>query len=189
MKQLLLILLLAISIPALSQKTNKGYASLTSQFGFYKNSGFLYGASANAGRIIVKGLGIGAGFDILKFKDFANLYAPVYIDVRYLIPEGKKYKVFAAIQPGYGLFDHKEDKRVVSSIGNLYTSGKSSGGFYYSAGIGFFGNGKSNVAPFFSLRYCSYPFNYRATGQTNEETIPGLNQTVHAVSINAGIKF
>jgi hypothetical protein len=187
MKRLLLILLLAISLPALSQKKNKGYASLTSQFGFYKNSGFLYGGSLNVGRNIRKEFSIGAGFDILKFNGVSSAYAPIYGDLRFYFPSSKSSQVFFTVQPGYGLYNYGKSQTTQTRTSVTTTNVEGQGGFYFSSGFGFYGNTKSKASPVFSIRYCSYVFNYMLNGNYLENS--SANGRVNAISINAGIKF
>lgn len=179
MKTLLTIIVSIIAISSFSQNKSKknGYSVLTTQVGFFKDAGLLYGGSLQSGAKLYRSLGLGIGIDFLKLKDIKSIYIPAYVDLRYFFPSGSKTDVFFTVQPGYGLHDY--NNTTVDGPSGYSVSGK--GSFFIGSGFGLSGTGKT--LPAFSLRYCSYGFNYKYNGDKNTSLQKG------AFVINAGISF
>lgn len=180
----LIFLLLSVSLFAQRKNKQTTYASITGQFGIYKDQNYLFGGSLQAGSKIDKSVGVGLGVDILKFKNINSPYIPLYLDFRFFLKPAKKTQVFFMMEPGYGLHDHNA---ILSStpMGSARVSGK--GGFYYGGGFGLQGRGKGS--PIISFRYCSYAFDYTYSGNYTFNDLLGVSSRTGAFVVNAGISF
>lgn len=89
MKTLLTIILSIVAIPSFSQNKSKknGYSVLTTQVGFFKDAGLLYGGSLQSGAKLYRSLGLGIGIDFLKLKDIKSIYIPAYVGIKSLSAE------------------------------------------------------------------------------------------------------
>jgi hypothetical protein len=184
MKVFFTFILLVLTSSVFCQRRNKQttYASITGQFGIYKNDGNLYGGSIQAGSKLDKVVGLGVGVDVLKFKNVSGPYIPAYADFRFFLHPAKKTQIFFMAQPGYGIYSHDY---TVSSNGLIgTTSGK--GGFYAGGGFGLQGRGKGQ--PIITFRYCSYDFEYKYSGNIFGSSYE-QNSRTGAFVINAGITF
>ncbi|MDQ6812773.1 MAG: hypothetical protein M3040_03380, partial [Bacteroidota bacterium] len=152
--------LLSISFALFAQRKNKQttYASITGEFGLYKDESTLFGGSIQAGSKVDKAVGVGIGVDVLKFKKINSPYIPAYLDLRFFLNPAKKTQTFFMVQPGYGLHDYNSN--FSSGPATAGVTGK--GGFYFGGGFGL--QGRSKGSPIVTFRYCSYAFDYKYSG-------------------------
>ena len=185
MRLLFTFFLLFFSVALFSQRKNKQttYASITGQFGVYKNENTLFGGSIQAGSKVDKAVGVGLGVDILKFKKINSPYIPLYLDFRFFLNPGKKTQTFFMIQPGYGLHDYNS----TFSAGPATATVSGKGGFYFGAGFGL--QGRSKGTPIITFRYCSYAFDYKYGGNYTPNDLSAISSRTGALVVNAGISF
>ena len=165
MKQVLIILFFPL-ISFGQKATDKGYASITFQAGFYQSTNSVGGAM-NLGRMVSKNNSIGLGIEGIHFKDAKSLYLPVYADFKFYIPGSKGLQIVPMIQPGYGIYSR--------TTGGYITQ---RGGFFFGGGLGFKSVKKPGI--YMGVRYCTYGFR-------TEYSDVKLNSNINAVVVNIGL--
>ncbi len=190
MKPIFTLLLVLLASASFSQKSpfdstrhrgkKNGYGSITFQAGFTSGNNSLGGAF-NFGARPGKVLGVGLGFEMLKFKNVKTNYIPAYLDLRFFLPTNS-IETFIMVQPGYGFYNFNDDYE--DTIANTISSIKQTGGFYLSSGIGAKISGK--ISPIITLRYARYAFNTTLRGNHFAADAPG---NISSIVLNVGIGF
>jgi hypothetical protein len=147
-------------------KAQTGYVNF-GFVGYIKGNSQGYGASFGIGGNIDKQFTIGPAFDFIKFKGFNNPYVPAYLNLRFYLPI-EKARIFINASPGYGLYKEQ-------TIGVV-----KSGGFYFNAGAGVHGTGKTS--PYIQIGLRSLQF-------TNEVNRKKEKASTTYFGFDIGIRF
>ena len=153
MKNLFIVIFL---LPAFcfSQKKQNGYAQINADFNISKPLGLGVGGSFGVGNNISQNASIGAGFDIIKYKNLEKVLPSLYADLRYYFGSGiTKPLFYFTATPGFSFY--KEDYNM--RIGTTYSYYHNRGGFFAGAGFGFISYSGKKMAPFISVMYNTFP--------------------------------
>ncbi len=146
-----------------------------------------YGGELSANYSINKTISAGAGFQLLKFSNQSNLYAPVFATLKASLPS-HKFVYFFHIDPGYVINDYYSSFIEKAGNGDFKFEFKNSGGFYLGTGAGI--HLKSKASPYINVQYSMYHVKYlmRLTDISQSQFYDYLDKGfMRGVTITAGL--
>jgi len=144
-------LIICLPIFCYAQKKTGGYAQLGGNLEVNKPLGSGGGGSFMVGHFVGNSMSIGAGFNIIKFKNLDKATPSIFADFRaYFGKDYKKPIPYLTLTPGYTFFNENIDDRGLSR-----TIAK--GGFLFGAGVGCIFYSGHRIAPFFGISYNNFP--------------------------------
>lgn len=180
MKKLILLSnLLIIFMSGIAQKSNF-FAQVGG--GYYNGKGiqgnFLggdgrsggFGAEATVSALSGNVVGLGLGFDIIKFNNADHPFLPVFADIKFIAPG--KARFYIVIDPGYCFYNYSD--QVTTQTGGLYLAG----------GMGIWLPSKDKGKLFLQIKYNFITINTRVEGFTDTST-----SSVGAFSFLLGVKI
>lgn len=167
----------------LPRKPKNGYGTITLQGGLNNNYNST-GVALNFGIKPSPRIGLGAGFELIGFKNIKTKYVPAYLDCRLFFPNEKKVEFFGLVQPGYGFYSYRDEFDNIVQGDTITNTISQKGGFYFAAGGGF--KIKGSLSPVFTVRYAINQFKSTVSGAHFEPIFP---KSINSIVFNLGLSF